>query len=174
MYIYGLGGSGYNFSESDIRYAMQNTRSNLQAARFLRVTPRTYQKYAKMYIDSATGKTLWELHKNIPGKGISKHIRKVGYVPKSLDDILNGTLPGPKDVSGFKKRLLRNNILEEKCGVCGFEERRITDYSIPIVLDWIDGDRANCKRDNLRLLCYNCHYLMVHGPYGGRTKQHFT
>jgi hypothetical protein len=172
MYIYGLGNAGYGFSESDIRYAMQNTRSNMQAARFLRVTPRTYKKYAKMYIDSSTGKTLWELHKNIPGKGICKHIRRIDRMPRSLDAVLDGSQPGPKDLGTFKKRLLLYDILEQKCSVCEFEERRVTDYSMPLVLDWIDGDRTNCKRSNLRFLCYNCHYLMVHGPYGGRTKQH--
>ena len=29
------------------------------------------------------------------------------------------------------------------CDECGFEERRVVDYSVPLLLDWKDGDRTN-------------------------------
>ena len=49
-------------TESQIRYAMYNTYSNQQAARFLNLAYNTYKKYAKSYIDTETGLTLFQLH----------------------------------------------------------------------------------------------------------------
>ena len=37
-YVYGRGRTALNLSESEIRYAMENTKSNSEAARFLEVT----------------------------------------------------------------------------------------------------------------------------------------
>jgi hypothetical protein len=57
--------------------------------------------------------------------------------------------------------------MEECCDSCGFEERRLTDHKIPLLLDFKDGDRTNFSLDNLRLLCFNCYFLQV-GNIGGR------
>ena len=56
----------------------------------------------------------------------------------------------------------------EECEVCGFNERRMTDYTVPLMLDWIDGDKTNHKLDNLRVLCLNCYYLQVGNPCNTR------
>ena len=53
-----------NLSEAIIRDAMKHTKSNTQAARYLNLTIDTYRKYAKLYMDQETGKTLYELHDN--------------------------------------------------------------------------------------------------------------
>ena len=39
---------------------------------------------------------------------------------------------------------------EEKCCSCGFEERRITDYRVPLKIDFLDGDTTNHKLDNIK------------------------
>ena len=64
-YVYGQGRTALNVPESDIRYAMENTKSNAAAARFLKISFTSYKKYARMYTDRDTGKTLYELHKNL-------------------------------------------------------------------------------------------------------------
>jgi len=64
---------GLQLSEQKIREAMANTRSNKEAARWLGITDITYKKYAKAHIDEATGKSLFELHKNQAGKGMPKN-----------------------------------------------------------------------------------------------------
>ncbi len=75
-YIYGQGRTALNVPESDIRYAMENTKSNAAAARFLKISFTSYKKYARMYTDRDTGKTLYELHKNQFGVGIPKDVVK--------------------------------------------------------------------------------------------------
>lgn len=164
MGVFGEFNVALNLTESQIRYAMANSKSNRGAARFLHVTLETYRKYAKRYIDFDTQLNLYDLHKNQSGKSIAKgSVLQDGYY--KIEDILEGRRPdySPKKL---KKRLIRNAILEEKCSRCGFEERRILDYSVPLMLDWIDGDNTNHRRDNLQLLCYNCYYLTVNNIAG--------
>ena len=60
--------------------------------------------------------------------------------------------------------------MEEKCASCGFEERRITDYRVPLKIDFLDGDTTNHKLDNIQMLCYNCYFLQV-GNLNGRNKE---
>ena len=146
---------------------MENTKSNAEAARFLRVSYPTYKKYAKLYKDDETGQSLFEIHKNQVGTGIRKpyNIKKGKY---ALQDILEGQYP-EYPISNLKKRIITNAILEEKCDNCGFCERRISDYTVPLLLEHIDGDRTNHYIDNLRLLCYNCYYLMVGNVTGRNT-----
>jgi hypothetical protein len=164
---FGDGRPGYNITETEIRYAMSNTKSNHQAARFLRVSYETYRKYAKQYMDSTSGKSLFELHKNIRGKGIHKgsFLKRTSY-EESMQRIFNGERPNIP-IREFKSKLIRHHYLEEKCALCGFEERRVIDYSIPLMLDFIDGDRKNFKLDNLQLICYNCSYLTSRNPWNG-------
>lgn len=161
----GEGRQPLNLLESSIRYAMENTRSNNEAARFLNVSFPTYKKYALLYIDSESNKTLYELHKNQSGKGISKANSGANHGRK-LEDILAGKHPD-YPIHNLKRRLIRSGMIEEKCECCGFEERRVTDYTIPLLLDHIDGNRKNHLRDNLRLLCFNCYYLQV-GNFTGK------
>lgn len=164
MGVFGDFSTAKNLTESQIRYAMLNSKSNREAARFLHVSFQTYRKYAKRYRDSETGLTLFEMHKNQAGKNISKStVLQEGYY--RLSDILEGKRPDYNRTK-LKRRLIRNNILEEKCQRCGFEERRILDYAVPLLLDWIDGDTTNHRRENLQLLCYNCYFLTVNNVAG--------
>jgi len=168
----GDGRPAMNISESEIRYAMENTRSCAEAARFLKVSYETFRKYAKLYKDSKSGKTLFELHKNANGKGIPKPQRERLRGHYGIEDILEGKYP-KYNRHRLKSRLLRSGLIEEKCECCGFNERRVTDYTVPLLLDWIDGDFTNHKRENLRFLCYNCYYLIVGNPLGGRMKNSY-
>ncbi len=167
MFTKGHGREPLNVTESEIRYAMEHTRSCAEAARFLSLSYDTFKKYAKLFKDDTTGKSLFDLHKNQRGKGISKSAPKING-RYGLNEILDGKYP---NYSGkkLKVRLLRSGQVEEACSNCGFCERRVMDYSVPLMLDWIDGDKTNHKRENLRLLCYNCYYLLV-GNLNGKQK----
>jgi hypothetical protein len=168
-FVPGIGRQPMNISESEIRYAMSNAKSARACARFMNVTYDTFRKYAKMYVDAETGKTLFELSKNPSGVGIYKAARTVQKLQKPLSEILEGKHPSYDPVK-LKQRLLRSGEFEEKCSCCSFSERRITDYTVPLILDYMNGDRKDHRRENIRFLCYNCTYLQVKNVYGGRQK----
>ena len=64
-----------------------------------------------------------------------------------------------------------NGYMLEKCNCCGFEEKRLADGKVPLVLDFIDGDRKNHKYENLRMLCFNCSFLL-NGNLTGPKKEY--
>lgn len=148
--------------ESEIKRAQEKARSASEAARLLGVSYNTYAKYAKMY-------GIFDDLKNQPGYGVVKGGTYKGY-NAGLDEILEGKRPNyPKHK--LKERLIKSGYLEEKCSNCGFEERRITDYKVPLSLDFIDNNPKNHKFENLRFLCFNCRFLLV-GNLMGRGKDY--
>jgi hypothetical protein len=148
--------------ESEIRDIQTKARSAAEAARLLGVSYNTYKKYAKLY-------NLFEDLKNPAGVGIRKGIQTAGG-HHSLDEILAGKYPN-YPVWKLKKRLLLSGYMEEKCNNCGFEERRVTDHRVPLVLDFLDGNRKNFEYDNLRMLCFNCSFL-INGNLTGPRKEY--
>ena len=131
--------------------AMKHTKSNMAAARFLGCSYPHYKQYAKLY-KNEEGKTLFEAHLNRQGKGISKHL----YKKKDLTPI-NDILEGRVDVSNYnpkelKDRLIHEGLLAEECNSCGFNERRVVDYKVPLILNFKDGNQKNWKLENLELL----------------------
>lgn len=147
--------------ESEIREVQKRARSAAEAARLLDVSYNTYKKYARLY-------GIFEDLKNPAGLGIKKGSSV--KVMASLDDILEGKHPN-YPIWKLKKRLLLNGYMEEKCNNCGFEERRLTDHRVPLVLDFLDGDRTNHKYENLRMLCFNCSFL-INGNLTGPKKEY--
>lgn len=58
----------------------------------------------------------------------------------------------------LKERLIRDGLRLPHCEICGWAEKSI-DGRIPIELDHINGDNADNRLENLRILCPNCHSL---------------
>ena len=163
-YKAGEGRPPMNISESEIRYAMENTQSCAGAARFLKVSYEAFRKYAKLYKDDETGQSLFELHKNQAGKGIPKFLSNRGKEPP-LMDLLEGRIPIEHfDAQKVKSRIIQECLLEEKCAKCDFMERRVHDTKVPIVLTHKDKNRKNWRLDNLEFLCYNCAFLYYADP----------
>tara|TARA_R110001592_G_scaffold225324_3_gene481179 strand:- start:3357 stop:3983 length:627 start_codon:yes stop_codon:yes gene_type:complete len=140
--------------------AMGKTKSNRAAARYLNVSYVHYKKWAKLY-ESKTHDNLFEQHKNQSGKGIPKFLRNKGKEP-ALIDIIEGRI----DVSSFspeklKYRLITEGHLLEECASCGFQERRVLDYKMPLLLNFKDNNKKNWRKENIELLCYNHYFLTV-------------
>lgn len=57
--------------------------------------------------------------------------------------------------SSLKKFILNNNIFEYKCNKCGIKEWN--GNNITLEIEHIDGDNWNNIKNNLELLCPNCH-----------------
>lgn len=163
-YVYGRGRTALNIPEADIRYAMANTKSNAEAARFLKVSFTTYKKYAKLYTDSETGQTLYDMHTNQAGVGIPKDVCRATSSPYTIDKILAGEYP-QYPVWKLRNRLLALAIFREECACCGYAERRITDDTVPLLLDHINGDKTDHRVENLQMLCLNCYYQQSGNPF---------
>ena len=147
-------------TKDQILRAMKHTKSNMAAARFLGCSYPHYKQYAKLY-KNEDGKTLFEVHLNRQGKGISKHLYKKKDITPIMD-ILEGRVDvsnySPKDI---KERLLHESLIAEECTCCEFNERRVVDYKVPLILNFKDNNKKNWKLENLELLCYNCYFLNI-------------
>jgi len=141
--------------------AMDKTKSVKAAARYLNCSYHHLKRYMKLYVDEESGKTLFDKHKNQQGKGIPKFLRASGKEPALLD-IIEGRI----DVSSFspdklKYRLTTEGYLEECCGNCGFQEHRVTDHKVPLILHFKDKNKLNYRLENIQFLCYNCYFLFI-------------
>lgn len=144
-------------TKDDILRAMKFTKSNMQAARYLGVYYTTYKRVAQLYIDEKTGKSLFDLHKRM-GRGKSEDRISKDDIP--LNRLIGGVCEFPKyPLKKLKSRLINEYVLAEECGRCGFNEARIKDYKVPLLLSFKDKNRFNWEIKNLQFLCYNCYFL---------------
>ena len=140
---------------SEIEEAQRNTNSNKAAARWLNTGYLRYRKYAKLY-------GIFDQHMNSSGIGIDKGWSKQ---PTSipLQEILAGKHPNYSRAK-LKNRLLARKKLNNECYLCKFNEARITDKQVPLMLNFKDNNTHNYTLDNLELLCYNCMFLTTGAP----------
>lgn len=59
------------------------------------------------------------------------------------------------DSTRLKERLVEEGVLEWRCALCGLETW--WRDPAPLQLDHVNGDRSDNRRQNLRMLCPNCH-----------------
>ena len=71
-----------------------------------------------------------------------------------LDEILQGLHPYYQ-YGHLKDRLIRAGILKNECEECHIRE--YNNKPIVMHMDHIDGNNRNHRRENLRMLCPNCH-----------------
>jgi len=149
--------------KEDLLRAMKMTRSNFAAARYLHVSYNHYKKYAKLY-KNEDGIALLEIHKNQEGKGIPKFALKASStIP--LMDLLEGRVPIEHfKAKEIKQRIIFEGLIEEICTKCKFSERRVSDTKVPVILNFMDGNKKNWHLDNLEFLCYNCSFLYGVSP----------
>ena len=141
--------------------AQDNTKSNMEAARWLEVSYNTYKKWAQYY-------DVFEQHLNQKGVGVRKGWATY-KVP--IDDIITGKRQPPARWSHkvFKSRLIEEGYCQEECGHCGYNEVNLKTGKVCLGIDFKDGDHQNFKIDNIRLLCPNC-YLAFNGFFPNSKK----
>jgi hypothetical protein len=155
------------YSREDILRAMRFTKSNRAAARYLGCSYQHYRVFAKLFrVDESdyNSPTLLEAHKNQSGKGIPKFLPNRRKEPNVKLIFETGTGWESFTPEKIKARGVAEGYLKEQCYHCGFAERRVTDYKIPLLLNFKDGNRNNYLVDNLELLCYNDYFLLVADP----------
>ncbi len=153
-----------NLTEDEIRTVMEIGTSQENMAQLLGVCHETFVRYAKNMIDPETGLTFQKLS-TIIGKRNKKKMKMETKRQKtenfkkiSISAILAGKHP-TYNRTKLKARLISEGIFEEKCQICGFEERRILDFQVPLILLFKDGNKQNHQYENLEFCCYNCFFL---------------
>jgi hypothetical protein len=141
-------------SKAQIEAAQAKTLSNMSCARYLHVSYQHYKRYAKLY-------NLFDSHKNQAGMGIPKFLRGPKKMPHMLEIIEGRISASSFNPNKLKYALIEQGYLLEECTVCKFNERRVLDYKMPLLLHFKDKNSNNYGLDNIQLLCYNHYFLQV-------------
>jgi len=143
---------------------MEYTKSIRAAANYLGCSYQHVKPYFKLYrVDDndPQSPTLFEAHYNQKGKGIRK------FLPQTKKDpTVKHILEGKDGWQSFtpekiKDRAIHEGFLKECCYKCGFNEHRVIDYRVPLLLNFINSNKADYRLENLQLLCYNCYFLYI-------------
>lgn len=81
---------------------------------------------------------------------------------KNVENWLAGNDCGFKGKAMQIKNFVRQFLLQEadfKCCKCGWDEKNPITKTAPLEINHIDGNAENCSRNNLEVLCPNCHSL---------------
>lgn len=122
-----------------------NSKTMALAAKRCGMAYTTFIRYAKR---------LGVYKPNQCGRGIKK--RRKNKI--SLNDILNGKCPQYQTYK-LKIRLIDAGLKEDKCELCGWNEKPEGSIYSTCELHHIDGNPLNHVLSNLIMLCPNCHSL---------------
>jgi hypothetical protein len=155
------------FNKEQILRAMRATLSIRAAARYLGCSYQHLKPFMKLYrVDDndPNSPTLFDVHMNRKGKGIPKYLSKKNKAIDVKKIFFEGIGWESFDVNKIKLRGIAEGFLKEECCKCGFTERRVTDYKMPLLLNFRDKNKNNYLLENLELVCYNCYFLYVGEP----------
>ena len=152
------------FTKSQIETAMRYTKSVRAAARYLGCSYQHLKPFMKaLRVDDSdpNSPTLFEVHKNQSGKAIPKFLPNRRKEPNVKRIFTEGVGWESFTAEKIKARGIAEGFLKDECNSCGFNERRLTDYKVPLLMNFKDGNKCNYLLDNTELICYNCYFLYV-------------
>lgn len=150
-----------DLTREEILFALNESLTIASAATMLGVSYPTFLKYAKKFTvnEDGTGESILDKFKR--EKPIKKvRVRRPNAIYKNvpITQILAGHHPSYSHKK-LKQRLIDEAVFEEKCQICGYDQRRLIDYKVPLLLIWKDNDLTNHKIENLELVCFNCFFI---------------
>ena len=153
------GAKAINLNRGEIENAISIAGTMKQAALYLNVSYNTFRRECMKYDN------LWN-PQPAGGKGkkrVTKH-----YINQSLlYKILRGENINSWRETVLLKRALLEKYLTAECDNCSCNYEHIEKSELmPLVIDFLDGDKENGKQDNLRILCLNCVYELKHSKKG--------
>lgn len=151
-----------NCSDSDFIELVKNSKTYSEILRFFGLDHKggncktVKARIEKLGIDSS----------HIP-KGVASNQGRHFFVEKT--PLINMLIDGSKYNRGsLKKRLISENVLEEKCYECGLKPLW-NGKKLVLVLDHINGKNDDNRIENLRFLCPNCNSQML--TFAGRNNK---
>lgn len=155
------------FTKADLLRAMRYTKSVRAAAKYLGASYQHIKPYFKQFrVDESdpNSPTLFDVHKNQKGEGIPKFLPNKRREPNVKKIFEEGVGYESFTPSKIKSRGIAEGYLRDECYKCGCNERRVTDYKTPTLLNFKDNNKSNYLIDNLEIVCYNCFFLYIGDP----------
>jgi hypothetical protein len=151
-----------NLQPEELMHVIRVGSSLAEMAKLIGVSRPTFYTYLKMYSDENgvpfTDIALKYASENLKKKKMENAQTKKRFIKTSMTSILLGKHP-TYNRKTLQRRLIDEGVFEEKCALCGFEERRVLDYKVPLILIFKDGNKQNHVKDNMEFCCYNCFFL---------------
>jgi len=127
---------------------------------------------------SKISKSLKDKHRNDPSIMVKIKLSMLKTYADRREQIINLWLEGK--YSGTTDNLLEyiriylRKINNDRCSKCGWSEKNISSNIVPLEIHHKDNDRKNNSKDNVELLCPNCHSLTEKfGFHGRHTKRKY-
>lgn len=155
---------GYQLTQDQVLAALVETTSVKEAARLMNISYPTFKKYCKQHTDINTGQTLFDKFTNPAGRGINRNQDKNKFLADPMSVLKNGQSALPERVAKLKQIVFDYKVLPMICNKCGYHERRLTDMKPPLLLNFMNKNKHDWRKENLELLCYNCYFLYIGNP----------
>lgn len=161
IYVDSSGKTRRGLSKEELIAAQSVCNTEIAVARLLRISYRTYIKYAKLH--------------GVYGAVSTRP--KIKLPPKTrkykLEKILGNQYDKAYPRGRLLKKLISSGKVTPKCNRCGFDKKREFDNEYALILNHLDKNVKNNSIDNLEVLCLNCYFTYIGNPFSNYKKKLF-
>ncbi len=151
----------------DVYLPHASNRTHLQD--LLQISKHTFvSRYSSMMVEEEGISVLQWVKDYFKDVGVRQRPKEEVKIIRELDvaysayDIITGIVrPNVYNYNDIADSLIKENLLPDCCNRCGFNNRRIANYKVPLILINNNDEANNFTLKNLELICYNCYYIEV-------------